>query len=97
MAIFFTSAGIGGTIERCFLDERGCGDWQEVTRLAVRVNIPAVENRTDMPPAASWLVGSGSIDLLKTDDEGLIIAGPDQQPIPIRHYGMIKLIWKQDA
>ena len=97
MAIFFADDGIGRSIQRCFLDERGCGAWQEVTRLANRVNIPAVEKRTDMPPATGWLVGSGSIDLLKTDDEGHVIANDDGRPMPIRHYGIIKLIWGQDA
>lgn len=92
MAIFAADE-FGDAISRCWLAARGTGDWKEVTRLAVRVNIPAIESAADMPPAAGWLVASGSIDLLKTDDEGYIIAGFDQRPIPVRHYGMIKLIW----
>lgn len=77
MAVIFLTDGIGQGITCCYLNGRNVGRLGQ----AVQVNIPAVEKRTDMPPAAGWLECSGSIDILDADSK------------PVRHYGMIKLMW----
>ena len=87
MAIFFVDDGIGKSIQRCWLDGR------EVSSLATRIYIPAIENRTDMPPAVGWLECSGSIDLRDIDAAGGFILYIYVNTTTTRYYGMIKLVW----
>ena len=88
MAVTFLTDGIGQAVTRCWLDGR------DVSSLATRVYIPAIEKRTDMPPAVGWLECSGSIDLHDIDAAGRIIPDVDGNPTTTRYYGMIKLVWR---
>lgn len=55
-----------------------------------RANIVYCRNENGI---AGILTGSGSVDLLDTDDEGHFFAGPDGMPPTTRYYGKVRLIW----
>jgi len=91
MAIF-TVEEHGEVIERCSLNG------EDVTRLTTCANIDTV-TFADIPPPIGHLLGKGWIDLLETMEQGYpyFIVGSDGQVRVKRHYGMIRLEWKQDA
>lgn len=84
----FTADEYGSIIENCWLDGR------DVTNLTTQASITAASTNTNYPPPSGVTEGLGWIDLLDTDDEDHFVAGADGEPVATRHYGIVRLEWK---